>query len=68
MGTSGNKCVSFGHNILTSAFIVLRIIYIDKGYQYQLGTLYFCICQMGFSWSGYRIFNLKYQVRMLQGI
>ena len=68
MGTSGNKCVFFGHNILTSAFIVLRIRYIDKGCQYQLGTLYFCICQMGISWSGYRIFDLKYEVRILQEI
>ena len=25
MGTSGQKCVYFGHNIFTSAFIVLKI-------------------------------------------
>ena len=23
----------------------------DKGHQYQFGTLYFCICQMDISWS-----------------
>ena len=56
MGTSGQQFMPFSYNIFTSVFIVSKIIYINKDYQYQLEPLCFCICQIDIFWSDLPIF------------